>query len=346
MKKLLLIISVFLPILAGSSAQGGIFAQLAGFLRCENNLVPGISSTAIENLSQIEIGETIRYRTRRKGPLLTGRVESVNFTGVVIEGVGLIEHDHFLEIEILRNANANTTTSAALERRRQYISFLKQDFWTPLIPGITADVQQLRTLDRTHRETFLRSLGQEIVEAVQAKFGINNIGFHFNLNGGQGYQYVDRGGILTSRGDVGLQYGMGSLSGNVGSLNQRVYFFQSAKINLYDLLNEQNPKIVFGNSRMGHELSVFSLDDPYFTAAMQSGDISGGSDIFYDFSDAFDRKVGIPLSLYLAPPLEVFTSQVFKRFKGLGRLSRDEETLITMRYLQAVLLNQNIWRRP
>ena len=44
---------------------------------------------------------------------------------------------------------------------------------------------------------------------------------------------------------------------------------------------------------------------------------------------------GVPYSTYLAPPLEVFVGTAKKI--GLKKLSRDEETLATVRYLEAAL---------
>ena len=44
---------------------------------------------------------------------------------------------------------------------------------------------------------------------------------------------------------------------------------------------------------------------------------------------------GVPYSAYLAPPVEVFVGTAKKI--GLKKLSRDEETLVTLRYLEEVI---------
>jgi hypothetical protein len=51
--------------------------------------------------------------------------------------------------------------------------------------------------------------------------------------------------------------------------------------------------------------------------------------------DFHEGMRGVPYSTFLAPPLEVFSGTAKKI--GLRRLSRDEETLATVRYLEAAL---------
>jgi hypothetical protein len=153
---------------------------------------------------------------------------------------------------------------------------------------------------------------------------MTNLGFHYNLHGGARDGYVGRG-INATMGDIALNYTIH------GDRNYKVYFFQSEKFRLYDILNESNPAQLVFSSRMGSALNVFNLNAPELEAARADGRIKNYGNISMDFHG----MRGVPYSTYLAPPMEVFSGTAKKI--GLKKLSRDEETLATVRYLEAAL---------
>src|SRR5581483_5545130 len=108
--------------------------------------------------------------------------------------------------------------------------------------------------------------------------------------------------------------------------------FQTAGHQPYDALDASNGEIMFLPSRMGSVLSVFALDAPELKAAMADGRISNFGSISMDFHKGMR---GVPYSAFLAPPVQVFVGTAKKL--GLRRLSRDEETLATVRFLEAAL---------
>ena len=85
-----------------------------------------------------------------------------------------------------------------------------------------------------------------------------------------------------------------------------------------------------------------TLDSPYFKRAIEEKGIKRSGPISFDFDENWvkrqeiskykDLMIGIPATEYISPPATVFTNTNAK--VGIGRLSRDEETLAMMRYLE------------
>lgn len=214
----------------------------------------------------------------------------------------------------------------ASEAERLDREFTKLDVWSQVAPSARAEIETLRArnLSKADFKEHVRSAARAAMARMQAAAGTNNIGFHYNLHGGQREQYVGAG-IHATMGDIALQYSMH------GDRNQKVYFFQSMQTELYDLLNESHPQMLLLPSRMGSALNLFNVDAPEILAAKAEGKIRDHGAISMDFHG----MGGVPYSAYLAPPVEVFHRTAKK--VGLKKLTRDEETLATIRYLEAVV---------
>lgn len=214
----------------------------------------------------------------------------------------------------------------ASEAERLDKEFAKLDVWSQVAPTARAEIETLRArkLSKADFKEHVRSAARAAMARMQAAAGTNNIGFHYNLHGGQREQYVGKG-IHATMGDIALQYSMH------GDRNQKVYFFQSMQTELYDLLNESHPQMLLFPSRMGSALNLFNVDAPEILAAKAEGKIKNHGAISMDFHG----MGGVPYSTYLAPPVEVFNRTAKK--VGLKKLTRDEETLATIRYLEAVV---------
>lgn len=212
------------------------------------------------------------------------------------------------------------------EAERLDREFTKRDVWSQVAPSARAEIETLRArkLSKADFKEHVRSAARAAMARMQAAAGTNNIGFHYNLHGGQREQYVGKG-IHATMGDIALQYSMH------GDRNQKVYFFQSMQTELYDLLNESHPQMLLFPSRMGSALNLFNVDAPEILAAKAEGRIRNHGAISMDFHG----MGGVPYSAYLAPPIEVFHRTAKK--VGLKKLTRDEETLATIRYLEAVV---------
>lgn len=210
------------------------------------------------------------------------------------------------------------------EAQRLDGDFTKLDLWSRVGPEARAEIERLRAAKtgKAELKAYVRAAGREALAKIQAAGHTGNVGFHYNLHGGRREDYVGRG-INATMGDIALQYSMH------GDRNYKVYFFQSAETELYDLLNESHPQMLMLPSRMGSTLNLFNLEAPELKAAMADGRIKNMGHISMDFHG----MGGVPYSAYLAPPLEVFYKTARK--VGLPKLSRDEETLATIRYLEA-----------
>jgi hypothetical protein len=213
----------------------------------------------------------------------------------------------------------------ASEAERLDREFSKIDFWGQVAPGVREEIEKARAA-KTGKAAFKEHVTKEAdaaIERIKAARGVSNIGFHFNLHGGRREEYVGRG-IRATMGDIAARYDMNA------DRNQKVYFFQSAQHGGFVPLDASNGEILFFPTRMGYALNLFDLDAPALAAARADGRIKNFGAISMDFHG----MGGVPYSAYLAPPVEVFIGTAKKI--GLKKLSRDEETLATIRYLEAV----------
>ncbi len=206
--------------------------------------------------------------------------------------------------------------------------FMAKDLWGEVAPAAKAELAALRArkLSKAELKAHVAREAAAAFERVKAARGAANIGLHFNLHGGRREDYVGAG-IRASKGDIALRYSMNA------DANDKVYFFQTSQHEPYTALDASNGEILFWPTRMGHVLNVFAVDAPALEAAKADGRIRNHGPISMDFHGL----AGVPYSAYLAPPLPVFDGSA-KKALGLGRLSRDEETLATVRYLEAALL--------
>lgn len=215
----------------------------------------------------------------------------------------------------------------ANESERLDREFSKIDLWGQVAPGVRAEIENARAakMGKAAFKEFVAKEADAAIERIKKARGVSNIGFHFNLHGGRREDYVGTG-IRATMGDIAARYDMNA------DRNQKVYFFQSAKHGGFVPLDASNGEILFLPSRMGHALNLFDLDAPALAAARADGRIKNFGEISMDFHG----MRGVPYSAYLAPPVEVFIGTAKK--VGLKKLTRDEETLATLRYLEAVAL--------
>lgn len=218
-------------------------------------------------------------------------------------------------------------TAPANEAERLDREFAKVDVWGQISPAARAEIEKIRAQKMTKAafKAYVAKEADAAFERMKAARGTTNIGLHFNLHGGRREDYVGKG-INATMGDIALRYDMNA------DRNYKVYFFQSAQHGGYTPLDASNGEILFFPTRMGHTLNLFDLDAPEIRAAQADGRIKNFSSISMDFHG----MKGVPYSAYLAPPVEVFVGTAKKI--GLKKLTRDEETLATVRYLEAVVL--------
>lgn len=208
--------------------------------------------------------------------------------------------------------------------------------WDRIRESVQQEIAHLRSLPgKPEQQAYLRNAGTGIMTRIQAHHGTSRVGFHYNLHGGHAEGYLKTGGIVAQRGDIRLDFP----NPPPDALHHKVYFFDASETNLFDILDESHPMMLFFPSRMGHVLIPFRLDSPYFQQALAEGGAFDQTEISISFREDWarahngGRMIGIPASTFLAPPLTVFIGVA----KRLGmRLSRDEETLAVMRYIEAM----------
>ena len=215
----------------------------------------------------------------------------------------------------------------ANESERLDREFAKVDVWGQVAPSARAEIEGLRArkLSKADLKAYVQAEADAAIERIKAARGVKNIGFHYNLHGGQREEYVGVG-IRATMGDIALRYTMN------GDTNHKVYFFQSDEHGGFTPLDSKHGEHLFIKMRMGYALSLFDLDAPALKEARADGRIKNMGSISMDFHG----MKGVPYEAYLAPPVEVFTKTAKKI--GMRKLSWDEETLATVRYLEATAL--------
>ncbi|MBI3298427.1 MAG: hypothetical protein HYZ75_09710 [Elusimicrobia bacterium] len=200
--------------------------------------------------------------------------------------------------------------------------------WDAVKGAVGPELAKLRAMPKAERAAYLRGVGEQVVTAVKKLHKTEEIGFHYNLHGGRPDQYLEGGGIKATMGNIAIQYDMNA------DRAYKVYMFRSSEHNLYDLLSERHPNLI--SSRMGDVLIPFRLDSGFLRQAFITGLARNPTAISIDFDEGrLPKMIGIPKDTFLSEPLLVF-DRVSTRLDA-GRLSRDEETLAVMRYLEAAL---------
>lgn len=178
--------------------------------------------------------------------------------------------------------------------------------WERIREAVAREIKKLRSLPgEAEQHAYLRTVGDEIVSRIKTHCRTERIGFHYNLHGGRKEQYLEKGGILATMGDIRSHV----TNAPKTSLHHKIFFFDSNDSNLFEILDEPNPHIVFFSSRMGDILIPFRLDSLYLQrilAAKHAFDLNSLSVSFDE--DWLNTKgmIGIPSSTFLTPPLTAF----------------------------------------
>lgn len=207
--------------------------------------------------------------------------------------------------------------------------------WEKIQSSLAIELGTFRKLKKEAQIQYLRSESAKVLKKLQEMAGTDKIGFHYNLNGGYLHDYVN-GGLRISKGDIQLNYGG-------GDPNYKVYFFRGDESGLFEVLNSTNPKLAIPQGRMGNVLVAFRYDSEYFQRAKRENGITSEGSVSYDFNESWTRGqplskatlsgVGVPSTEYAAPPALIFSAA--KKRANAGSLSRNDETLVTLRYLEA-----------
>ncbi|MFH1829471.1 MAG: hypothetical protein ABH871_01675 [Pseudomonadota bacterium] len=207
--------------------------------------------------------------------------------------------------------------------------------WKFVREHIDAELDHLRGYEsEADRHSYLNYVGNIILNRMMFSLGVHRLGFHYNLHGGCATDYLEKGGILATQGDIELKYT------RLGDPAFKVYFFDSNNCGLFEILNERHASL-FG-PRMGNVLVLFDLGSSYLMQAFAQRGASKRTATSIDFDPEWIKEqnngkmVGIPASTFVMPPLTIFEG-VKRAIGHTGWLSRDDETLTVMRYIEASL---------
>ncbi len=200
-----------------------------------------------------------------------------------------------------------------------------EEVWARITPSLQTELQTFTALSSPEKKTYLEKVSSEFAK----KYEDRELGAHYNLHGGMRRDYIDRGGISFSMGDSGLEHGFSR------DTRLKIYFFNLKQTSLYETLNPRNPNQVYFKMRYGNVLTIFDVKKVReFLNTTYHGAIDDDGSIFSLHRDARVTTRAVAAEFYAAPPIAVFDGYR-KRFGR--RLSWDDETLVTMRLIDAHL---------
>lgn len=346
-------IAIFLNLFTLSTlsyqAKAGLWSCVCDYLtgKSSSKLHSCIPDSVINNSIKLKRGQKVRLNV--KGSELEGVIIGHNLEIVEIEVAGKIKKikaSQIRNVEILELVDIPHVSYQKLKEDALHLFSIQ----TTRIPKSLAKLQLSITQERDYlkslgtkqvKESYLKEIAKGLEDKIKAKFNTQTIGYHFNLNGGLDFEYAQSGGLFVNQGDIMAQHGMSK------HLAFNIYFFQSKKISLYDLINSYNMKKIISSGRMGDTLIMFNLDNPYFAKALREKGITDATDIYFDFDMNWLRKqdfnigntgqvIGIPAETFIIPPLPIYRSAHYKQL-NLSGLSREEENLVYLRLIEDLI---------
>ena len=206
-----------------------------------------------------------------------------------------------------------------------------EQLWNQILEPVKTELTAFRNLPDEAKTDYLKKVAAEVKSKMISQSGANKIGAHYNLHGGRRRDYLDKDGIRLTMGDSGVDLGFSR------DYRRKVYFFHLDHFDLYQVLNERNPNHIFIKKRMGDTLILFDVEraEKHIQNLSKSHPIESTEIFIAASTDAIasDGHIGVPKSAFLSPPLSVFKD--YRQRLGTGRLSWDEETLVTLRLIEA-----------
>jgi len=347
-----LLVGLASPSVAAFAGWGCVF----DFIRLSKepkSILSGLSEKGRQRLEVFVPGDEVSLKI--KGVSKNYRLHEMNFDGAVVESDGVvapIRHHAIEEIVLISRPTQLDSVSellaprlsfylAARTGRIEYLRSLDQEqqVWSEIASAVVAEIEDLRKLRGANKTQRIVDTGQEIAQQIAAKFQSSKIGFHYNLHGGSGRDYVGTG----IRGSVTAD--ISTHTDPWAARRYQTYFFNSLDHTLFEVLNSRHP----GNPwmRMGSTLIIFRLDSDFFNLAASEGGILDSQSVYLHFNQGWLNRhakamglpytVAVPATEYLASPLNVFRKTAAKLGSSLW-LSREEETLAHMRFIEAMLL--------
>lgn len=201
-------------------------------------------------------------------------------------------------------------------------------FWSQRSQELKANILEQRSIGPWATHSASDELSAEVTDLLKLIVGQNaDVGFHYNLNGGQAHEYLERGGIKASLGDIAAN---SSMNIGRGTYNPLVYFFRLSESSPKQILDTKNLKNAFLRTRMGSTLIIFNTHHPKILSMANSGFISETESIYFEFDPELRSQgdyLGVPKQAFLSSPIRIF--QNYKKYVGF-KLTWDEQTYISL----------------
>ncbi|MBP9674467.1 MAG: hypothetical protein KBD63_05165 [Bacteriovoracaceae bacterium] len=211
---------------------------------------------------------------------------------------------------------------------------IEKEIWLEIKNEAKGLLTQFKYLTSKYKQDYLPAISQEINQIILNRFGTLNLALHYNLHGGDGLDYVKKGGILANR-----SHHCYSRDLCFSSDDQQVYFFRLIDNFLHQILHETNPYTApFNYGRMGTNLIIFNLNHPAFS----DGRIKAEGNSSITFNEDWIKQnrengstVGIPLESFILYPIDIFKQKATKL--TFLYLSRTEVTFLNLIFLKRLL---------
>jgi hypothetical protein len=243
--------------------------------------------------------------------------------------------------EILRDppiSKAIESNREGFEKRREYLRFndLAARTWTEMRGSFPDELADFRTRSWLGRRALLRNEIESLDRELKKKFGDAEVGMHYNRSGGSGYSYVERGGILATRGDAMFGVAISYPNVPVRSVERKdtpatVYYFSAKNSSIARFLADFPPTI----SEKDWDGAYVILFDIGKVRAGGRAKPYYGKDGFAFALDAPPGSLGVPVSDFLLPPIQINTDVARKL--GIDGLSKQETQFATVRHLRRLL---------
>jgi hypothetical protein len=340
-----------LVLLNSSLVQAGFFDCVCNFITGKaksERVVSCIPDTTLYHLKDLTPNQAYQL-TLKNGKTYEGLVKSMNFEKIELFNGSKIITLKPHELNLIKSSaqkyplqatEADLLKSSAIKK---YIADaeIRKNYFRQNKESLVQELNHLKSLTKEAQENFVKKYAIEVEAKLKAKYGTQNIGYHFNNNGGLGYQFAESGGIYATMGDLGTQMGLAQ------DFSIRVYLFKSEQYSLFDIINQYRMKNITQSGRMGDELILINLDHQYFKQAIAEKGIIETNDISYKFNSNWLSKqkinhyregshVGIPFEAFLFSPAPVYQKQL-RHWLDVGSLGRMEENYLALKSLASQL---------
>lgn len=191
-----------------------------------------------------------------------------------------------------------------LEAKKSFLEFnrLSRQLWVSKRSEFLDELTNFKGLNRANRKTKIAEVSGLLSEALFNRAGSRGYGVHYNMHGGLGHEYIERGGILATYGNA--------------LYTQASVFSAPVSKEMRDLMTQKRPSVFFYQNSfpsflsrsLARETYVILFDIEKVEEHPQAVYGGGYAPAFVFDQSASASFSGISFLDFLAPPFQVTPS--------------------------------------